>query len=154
MRLADFVRPDLVALDLAPGGVRETLATLVYRLREAGAIPEDAPVEEVLREREAAHTTAMGNGVAVPHAGVPGLERPVVMVGVAPEGTSYGPAGSDPVHLFFLVLSPPQEARAHIKLLARIARLLRHPGFVRDLQQADTPERVVEAIARVDAEHL
>lgn len=154
MRLRDFVRPDLVVLDLDSTGVEDTIQTLVERLRRAGALPDASSLGEALLAREGSHTTVMGNGVAVPHANLAGIDGPLIMVAVAPGGVAFGPPGEDPVHLFFLLLSPPDRASVHIKLLARIARLLRHPGFVEELRTTDSRERLLESIARVDAEHL
>lgn len=154
MRLRDYVRPDLVVLDLRSRGLEDTIEALVGRLRERGALPEDVDLDEALLARERAHSTVMGDGVAVPHANVAGLEGPLVMVALSTAGASFGPAGTGPVHLFFVLLSPPHQASAHIKLLARIARLLRHPGFVDELRSARSRDEVLERIARVDAEHL
>lgn len=154
MRLRDFVRPDLVVLDLDSTGVEDTIQTLVDRLQRAQALPAGSSLAEVLLTREGTHTTVMGNGVAVPHANVAGVDGPLIMVAVSREGVAFGPPGGDPVHLFFLLLSPPDRAGAHIKLLARIARLLRHPGFVEELSTTHSREELLESIARVDAEHL
>ena len=153
MRLSDFLEPELVLLDLRTTGVEDTLTVLVDRLREVHGIQEPDAVVRALGEREAAHSTSLGNGVALPHATVSGIERPVVLVGVAPEGVAFG-AESEPVTVFFVLLSPVAEAGTHIKLLARIVRLVRRPGFVASLQEADSGEALTEAVARVDALHV
>lgn len=154
MRLRDFVRSDLVELDLPSHGLEDTVEALAERLRARGVLPEGAPLEDALLARERAHTTAMGSGVAVPHANVAGLQGPVLMVARSTGGASFGPPGTDPVHLFFVLLSPPDHASAHIKLLARITRLLRHPGFVDELIAARSRDEILGMIARVDAQHL
>ncbi|HEX7050255.1 MAG TPA: PTS sugar transporter subunit IIA [Longimicrobiales bacterium] len=154
MRLREYLRPELVLLDLTARGVRDAIHVLVERLREQGIIGDAADLEEALLAREAAHTTAMGSGVAVPHATVPGLERPVIMVAIAPEGTTFGPVGLDPVRVFFVLLSPPNQTGLHIKLLARIARLVRRPGFIARLERATTPDAVLAEVERVDAGHV
>lgn len=154
MRLRDFIRPELVVTDLRANDVSETVHALVAHLGDCGVVPDGAAVAEALLAREAVHTTAMGNGVAVPHATVPGLHAPLIMVAVSPIGTPFGPVGLDPVRVFFVLLSPPERASLHIKLLARIARLVRHPGFLDRLHSARDPAAVLEAVERVDAEHV
>ncbi|MFW6201490.1 MAG: PTS sugar transporter subunit IIA [Gemmatimonadota bacterium] len=154
MRLRDFLRPEHVILDLRARTVEETIAALVSRLRDQGAVTEDTPLERLLLEREAVHTTALGDGVAIPHATVPGLGRALVLVAVSPDGVAFGPTGLDPVRIFFLVLSPEEGARTHIKLLARLCRLVRHPGFIEGLRGAETAEAVLDAIERVDRAHV
>lgn len=154
MRLKDFLRPDLVVTDLRSDGVEDTIHALVERLDQQSGVEDRAVLEAALRSREAAHTTALGNGVAVPHAMLHGLTQPLVMVAVAPDGAVFGPVGLDPIRVFFVLLSPPDRAREHIKLLARIARLVRHPGFIERLGRAASARALLEEIERVDAEHV
>lgn len=154
MKLLEYLRPELIVLDLEARDSAEVIRTLVHRITEREAVADPAAVTQALLAREAAHTTAMGNGVAVPHATVAGLDRPLLLVAVSRDGVRYGPAGAEPVRVFFLLLSPPERAGLHIKLLARIARLVRHPGLVRRLEDADSPDAVFQELERVDAQHV
>ena len=156
MRLSQFIKPDLVLLELHTEGVEDTLHAFAERLGETGHVAEVEGVERALIEREESHTTSLGNGVALPHATVPGLERPLIMVGVAPDGVAFQPDEEDavPNRLFFVLLSPANEAGTHIKLLARIVRLVRSRGFVEALIKADTGEALIDQIERVDAQHV
>jgi mannitol/fructose-specific phosphotransferase system IIA component (Ntr-type) len=95
----------------------------------------------------------MGSGLAIPHATVPGLKEPVIGVALAPEPVPFGPADSDPVRVFVVLLSPPGGEREHVKILARICRLMRHEGFLDELEAAETDERIVQVIEAVDAQH-
>lgn len=154
MRLRDFLRPELVLLDLSASGMRDAIRAIVERFGSDAVVQDRGALERALLAREAAHTTAMGSGVAVPHATLAGLERPVVMVAVSPNGVPFGPVGLDPVHVFFVLLSPPNQTGLHIKLLARIARLVRQRELVPHLRRARTPESVLEELERVDAGHV
>jgi PTS system nitrogen regulatory IIA component len=154
MRLRQYIRPELVVVDLEAEGVRDAIRALVDRIRDQDFVRDPESLEKILLAREAVHTTAMGNGVAVPHATIPGLERPTIMVAVAPAGVRFGPVGLDPVRVFFLLLSPPNQTGLHIKLLARIARLVRHPGLITRLEQANSAADLLEELERVDAEHV
>ena len=154
MRLHEHLRPELVVLDLQARSGAEAVRMLVHRMAEHGAVADPAGVAQALLAREAVHTTAMGNGVAIPHATVAGLDRPVLMVAVARGGVPFGPAGTEPVRLFFVLLSPPDRTGLHIKLLARIARLVRHPGLVDRLERAATPDAMLRELERIDAQHV
>ena len=154
MRLRDYLRPDLVILGLKGRGAADAIHTLVERIGSKGVVPDPGALESALLAREAAHTTAMGSGVAVPHATIEGLERPVVAVAVSADGVAFGPVGLDPVHVFFVLLSPPDQTGLHIKLLARIARLVRHPGLVAGLRDASSESAVLETLTSVDAGHI
>lgn len=154
MKLHDYLRPSLVVLDLQTTGVQDTVHALVERLVEEGVVSDPDAIEQALVEREAVHTTAMGQGVAMPHTMIASLEEPVVLLGVAPEGTRFGPEGLDPVRLFFLLLSPADRASVHIKLLARICRLVRLPGVVDRLARADSADALLDELERIDREHV
>jgi len=154
MRLREFLHPGLVVLDLEATERDEVIRSLVGYLARQEVITEPDALVERLLERERSHTTALDCGVAVPHAMVPGLDRSLVLVGIAPEGTAFGPPELDAVRVFFLVLSPPSASGQHIKLLARIARLACHPSFLARLTRAGSPATVLQEVERIDSEHV
>jgi PTS system nitrogen regulatory IIA component len=154
MLLSEFLTPDLIILGLPAGGVDEVLREMVGRLHTAGLVAAVEPVVEMLRAREIAHTTTMESGVAIPHAMLPDLEKSLLAIAVAPDGTTFGPPDMEPVRLFFLLLSPPNEGGLHIRMLARIVRLLRHPGTLDVLVNAATPEALLAEVERVEAQHV
>ena len=156
MRLSEYLEPDLVLTDLEAGGVEDAVDAMIDRLHEAGRIDDPDRVRKAVLEREASHTTALGNGVALPHATVAGLDRARVLVAVAPDGVPFGPDGREgpPERLFFMLLSPLEEAGTHIKLLARIVRLVRRRDFVDALIGADSADAIIDEIQREDALHV
>lgn len=154
MRLDRFLRSDLVLTDLQATSVREVVRHLARHLEEHGAVTSGNEVETALLAREEVHSTSMGHGMALPHATIEGLAEPVLMVALAREPIQFGPPETEPVRIFFVLLSPPGREGQHIKLLARICRLVRHPGFVDELQSADDGSAAVEIIERVDRQHV
>lgn len=146
MRLEDFLDPDLVALDLRPGPRRAVLTRLARPLVDAGILGDvDTLVDELIR-REEIQSTGIGSGLAVPHTIHEELDRTRVVVGVCPGGTDFRALDGEPVHLFFLLLSPPGEVRTHIRLLARVARLSRRRERLERARAARDPETVVEVL--------
>ena len=154
MRLQRFLRPDLVLTDLQGSDVQDVIHRISLHLEAEGAVASRDEVEKGLIAREEAHSTAMGHGMALPHATIQGLPEPVLMVALAPEPVQFGPPDTDPVRVFFVLLSPPGHEGEHIKLLARICRLVRHPGFIEDLQGAEDGNAAVEVIERIDELHV
>lgn len=154
MKLGDYVGPELVAVGLGGGDRDETLAALVGATVRAGRVRDPGPVVANLLSRERAHTTALGSGVAVPHALCPELDASLVVVGIAGEGVDFKAEDGEPVSLFFLLLSPPGASGEHIKLLARVARLARDPGFRSSLRACRSPAEVVEAIRAFETLHI
>lgn len=156
MRLSEYLEPELVLTDLEAAGVEEAIEAMVDRIHQAGRIDDPDQVRKAVLEREASHTTALGNGVALPHATVGGLDRARVLVAVAPDGVPFGPDDREgqPERLFFMLLSPLEEAGTHIKLLARIVRLVRRRDFVDALIGAGSAGAIIDEIQREDALHV
>ena len=154
MRLSDYLDPALVVLGLTAEGTEDTLAQLAEVT--PGAIP-GATAEAVLAtlvNRERVHTTVVTAGVAIPHGTVAGLERMHVVLGISPDGIPFCATEEDPVHVFFAILSPAGSEGEHIKLLARVSRLIRHPGFIDEIRTATTRDEVLAVVSRVDQQHF
>jgi mannitol/fructose-specific phosphotransferase system IIA component (Ntr-type) len=152
MRLSDFLRSDFVLLRLQSRDVDGIVEEIAGRAESVG-VGSGAVIAESLLERERAHTTVMGSGLAIPHATVPGLAEPVIGVALGGEPITFGPPDADPVRVFMVLLSPPGREREHVKLLARICRLMRHESFIDRLEAAADADAVVHIIEAIDAQH-
>ncbi len=153
MKLHRYLSPDLVILDLEADGVESTLACMVQRLAEQNLVANEPTVLHALLEREAAQSTGIGGGVAIPHAVVPALSATIIELALSPRGVDFLSLDGKPVHTFFLLLSPPAHSSTHIKLLARIARLMRQPDFLELLLKAPTADAAIQLIRQFDEEH-
>ena len=154
MRLSDYLREQLVVHGLGVSDMDGVLDGVGAHLVASGLLSSRDEVIQALRAREEAHTTVLGEGVAVPHATLPSLQELLLMVVQAGEPVLFGPQEVGPVDLFFVLLSPPGREGEHIKLLARICRLARHPGFLDALRAAPDARSMLETLRRVDAEHV
>jgi len=154
MRLSNYLRAELVVHGLAASTTTEALKKITTHLRTGGFIPPDDTVFQALKAREEAHSTALGEGVAVPHAVVPTLPDMVLLVATAAEPIPFGSPETEPVDLLFTLLSPPGREAEHIRLLARICRLARHPGFLEGLRSARGAEELYEVILAEDSQHV
>ena len=92
--------------------------------------------------------------MAIPNAPVGSGDSTILLVAVSPDAIRFGPPESEPCRIFFVLLSPPGRESEHIKLLARLSRLVHHPGFVERLGGAGSTEGVLEAIREVDSQHV
>lgn len=154
MKLGDYLRPDQVVTDVEPGDVGDILRQLVEPLVDAGRIRDREGLIQALLDRETLQSTGIGSGVAVPHAICEELEDPRLVLGLCPEGADFHALDDLPVHLFLMLLSPPDETRLHIKLLARIARMVRHADFIDELLEADDRQRVVQIVEEHEGRHV
>jgi PTS system nitrogen regulatory IIA component len=150
MRILDLVPPGAVVDGLrseTKEGVLRELSEAVCRL-----LPALSPdrLAEILMEREALGSTGIGEGVAIPHGKVPGIERLVAVFGRSPGGVQFASLDGKPARLFFLVVAPEDSAGMHLKALARISRLLKDERFRRKLLAAEGEEGLVRALREED----
>ena len=154
MRLKEFLHRDFVLLRLEATDVDGVVGEVSARAGAVG-VGDGALIREKLLERERLHPTVMGAGLAIPHATVPGLAAPVIGVAIAGgPPVLFGSEEQGGVRVFFVLLSPPGHEREHVKLLARICRLVCHEGFMDSLEAAGDPGSVVEIIEAIDAQHV
>lgn len=154
MRLGDYLETRFVSTDIRPGPIRSVLAQMVDVFQEEGAVDDGEALLASLLERESLQSTGIGRGVAVPHAICDDLEAPRVALGLCREGVDFQALDEEPVYLFFMLLSPSEETRTHIKLLARIARMVRHPELLETLRACERPEELVTEIRAYEERHV
>jgi nitrogen PTS system EIIA component len=104
----------------------------------------------VLRERERISSTAIGEGVAIPHGKLAGVERVLGIFARSREGVDFASLDGAPTHLFFALIAPEDAAADHLKALARISRLLKDEAFRRRLMQGKTAQELYNIIAEED----
>jgi len=152
MRLSDYLRSDFVLVGLEANDV-ESVVHAVAECAEQADLGDSTRVLEKLLERERAHPTVIGEGLAIPHATVPGLSEVVIGIALPTDPIVYGAPDADPVRAFFVLLSPPGSERLHVKLLARICRLVRHGDLIPLLEKAESGAEVVTIIQSEDDLH-
>lgn len=153
MKLYEYLRPELIILDLEEGTVEEILRRLLEPLIERDLIGDREDTLAALLRRERRQSTAIGHGVAIPHAGCRELDEPLIALALAPGGVDFNAPDEEPIRIFFLLLSPPGQSSTHIKLLARIARLMRIPDTRKLVLEAADGREVIERIRRMDEQH-
>ena len=109
-------------------------------LQDAGKIEpgESESIVKAILKREELGSTGIGRGVAVPHTKHPSVDRLVGTVAVSRQGVDFASLDGEVVHLFFLLVSPPDRPGDHLRALENISRQLRDDTFCRFLKQAKT----------------
>jgi len=154
MRLSDYLREDLILHHMHAKELPSALEAFGKLFEAGGYVPSGSEVAQSLLAREEAHTTCLGKGIAVPHATHPGLANPLLLVATAEEPLPFGPPETDPVGLFFVLLSPPGSEGEHIKLLARICRLAQHEEDLEEIHAANDARSLLSAVVRLDSSHV
>ena len=153
LRLADYLRDDLVIFDLHQLDKGELMRSLAAEVAARLPNVDEALLLERLNEREEQQSTGIGHGLALPHAVLPGLERTVVVVGRASRGLDFAALDAQPVDLFFLLLSPPEGTRDHLRVLARLARILDDEATLARLRTAADADELFAMLLAEDARH-
>ena len=152
MKFADFVIADAMKAELTAEDKEGVIEEMVQALLDAGRIKEgelDSIVKAVLK-REELGSTGIGRGVAVPHTKHPSVDRLVGTVAVSHEGVDFDSLDGEKVHLFFLLVSPPDRPGDHLRALENISRRLRDDTFCRFLKQSNTPEDIQQLLDEAD----
>ena len=149
MTLTEYLAEDRVVTDVQDDDVRGILKQLLAPV--TGATTQT--VLAALLAREKVLSTGIGHGIAIPHAISSSIREPQVLLGISAEGADYQSMDGEPVHVFFVLLSPPDRASHHTRLLARIARLGRDPAFVEGLRSVSNPAEAIEYIASYERTH-
>lgn len=123
-RLQDALRSKLFYRQVAAMSRREVVHELTAAMCESAGL--DIPsVEGAVWAREEIMATGIGNGIALPHARVPGLKEPIVAVGVSEKGIDFDAPDGKPANIIFLVLTPEELPSAQLEIGAEIARRFR-----------------------------
>ncbi len=148
--LTEILTPEQVVMPVAARDKTGVIAELTRHLtnRLGG---DYAEVLDAVKEREAGGSTGIGFGVAIPHARSSGVRELSLVCGVSPSPVPYDSIDGEPVRLFFLIVGPVGSAGMHMKVLSRIASLVRHESVRRQLCEAGTPDEFYNVLLHAEA---
>jgi PTS system nitrogen regulatory IIA component len=150
VKITDFLDVDSVLPTLASRDKTSAIGEMAGLLASCHGELDRQKVLEVLLERERISTTAIGEGVAIPHGKLADVEQVWGVFARSPEGVDFASLDGQPTHLFFALIAPQNAAADHLKALARISRLLKDEGFRRRLMEAKTRKELYTIIAEED----
>jgi PTS system nitrogen regulatory IIA component len=150
MKILDILSPENVISDLHGTTKLAVLEELASAL--AANHPEILKdrLVDVLLEREKLGSTAIGEGIAIPHGKLPKLAGVLAVFGRSRDGVDFQSLDGGLTQLFFLLVAPEDASGAHLKALARVSRLLRDKEFRQRLIAADGSESIYETIRQED----
>ncbi|RZB36374.1 MAG: PTS system, nitrogen regulatory IIA component [Desulfobacteraceae bacterium Eth-SRB2] len=153
MKILDVLLKEAILTDLKSidkKGVLEELVTPVARI--SGMNHEY--LVKVLMEREQLGSTGIGEGVGIPHGKVKDLESLVLGFGLSRKGIDFESMDGLPTHIFFLLITPENSTGLHLKLLARISRILKNDHFRQKLLHALSRDEIYSIIKKEEEEEL
>jgi PTS system nitrogen regulatory IIA component len=141
MPLTDIVAQNAIIPALKVNNKKQAIQELAARAAQLTG-QDEKQILEVLLQREKLGSTAVGNGVAIPHGKLPKLARLFGLFARLERPINFEALDGQPVDLIFLLLAPEGAGADHLKALARIARLLREPDTTRKLRDLDNAEAI------------
>ena len=146
MTLTDLVAPSAIVPALKVNNQKQVLQELSARAAELTGQSERA-IFEILLQREKLGSTAVGNGVAIPHGKLSKLGRLFGLFARLERPIDFEALDGQPVDLVFLLLAPEAAGADHLKALARVARLLRDPEIARKLRESRDADALYAVLA-------
>ena len=147
MTLTDVIAPNAIIPTLKVNGKKQAIQELAARAAELTG-QSDRAILEILLQREKLGSTAVGNGVAIPHGKLPKLGRLFGLFARLERPIDVEALDGQPVDLIFLLLAPEAAGADHLKALARVARLLRDPEIARKLRESRDAEAIYAVLTR------
>ena len=152
MEIADLITPQGVVPKLRVTSKKQALQELARRAADITGQPERA-IFEVLIERERLGTTGVGNGIAIPHGKLAGLERLYGLFARLETPIDFDAIDEQPVDLICLLLAPESAGADHLKALARVSRLLRDRSVCEKLRGSDNTDAIYALLSESATSH-
>ncbi len=151
MKLTQYIRPECFLPAIEDRTREGALRTLVHAVAAHGLIRDEQDVYQRLMDRESIQSTAVGNGIAIPHCFIDEVPDLIIVVARAVAGLDFDSFDGKPTQVVFLLMGNRQEHSLHLKALARIARLIKSTAFIERIRASATVEDMVKAFEQEEA---
>ncbi|MCR4409679.1 MAG: fructose PTS transporter subunit IIA [Candidatus Saccharicenans sp.] len=147
MRLSNIIKEKNILLEMKAQKKEEALAELATYLKKQKIINHEKEIIEKLLQRETLGSTALGEGIAIPHCKAKGIKNPILMVGISRNGVNFEAPDGKPVKVFFLLITSPDDPSLNLQILALIAQLVKKsPELKSKLLAAEGAREALEII--------
>jgi len=153
MKITDILSPDMVVADLKGATKPDVLNELAKALSAKYTEIKLADLTAVLAERERLGSTAIGDGIAIPHGKLRGVTKIIGAFGRHAQGVDFDSLDGEPSQIFFVLVAPEDSASLHLKALARVSRLLKEASFRSHLLAAKDSAELYSLIKEEDSKY-
>ena len=156
MQIMDFLSKKAILIDIKSTSKEDVIKEMVDFLIEAGDVEKRNrnKLIDALMSREALGSTAIGQGIAIPHAKCDCVDKLVAAFGLSKKGVDFDSLDGELAHIFFLLVAPQDSAGPHLKALARISRLLKDKYFRDTLRTCMDEKSVIKVITQEDEKKI
>ncbi|MBS0014304.1 MAG: PTS sugar transporter subunit IIA [Desulfobacterales bacterium] len=149
MKILDYMTADTILTQLQAADKKGVIDELTEPVAALTGL-EQRNIVRVLIERERLGSTGIGDGIAIPHGKINGIESLVLGFGLSRNGVNFDALDGKPAYIFFLLLSADNSTGLHLQVLARISKLLRDQDFKKKLMGAQSAQQIMDVISEVD----
>jgi PTS system nitrogen regulatory IIA component len=146
LNLLDYLPEHAITVDLKAQTKKEVLKEMMDLLTQAHQLKNSDKILQALLEREELGSTGIGQGVAIPHGKSEHVEQVVGALGISRRGINFDALDGEPVYLFFMLVSPINSSALHLKILAKISRLMKDKFFRQALRESKTTQEAAQQI--------
>lgn len=154
MRVKDLLSVDSIELHGIASNKQDAISKMVQLMDRRGNIKDISAYKKAVEARETESTTAVGGGIAIPHAKSDAVAKPGLAAMVVRDGVDYDSPDGDPVNLIFLIAAPNTEDNIHLEVLSRLSTLLMDDAFTKKLVSASSPSQFLDIIDAAENEKV
>lgn len=153
MKIVDLIQREMIVPALVATDKRGILEELARHIASKVTKIDGTQLSKVLIDRESLASTAIGEGVAIPHGKMPAVSEITACLGRAQSGVDFDSMDGQPTYLFFVLVAPETSTGAHLKALARISRVFKDSEFRRRLLAAPDAAAMFQVVSEEDAKY-
>ena len=154
MKITDILKKDSIIDNLVSTDKASTLEELSIFLKSKGLVSNKENLLNALMEREKLGSTGIGENVAIPHAKISEIDQIVTIFARSIKGVEFDSLDKKPVHFIYLVLAPAKSSGQHLKVLARISRLLKNKSLREAIMSATDTNQIYSIISDEDSKYI
>ena len=152
MRIVDLIDKNSIKLNLVSTNKLDVVDELVDLVYKSGNLNNKDEYKKAILAREELSTTAIGEGVAIPHAKNKSVNKASLALGISKEGIDYEAFDDSLSHLFFMIAAPDGANNTHLEVLSRLSTILMDEDFRNELINASSVDELLNLINKKEKE--
>jgi len=146
MKISDILNEENIEINLKSTTKKDVLIELCELLNKGNYFNKIEDIQNAIFEREKLSTTGIGHKIAIPHARVSHINKVFLALGISKKGIDFESLDHTMTHIFFIMVSPKNDTKTHVKILAEIAKSLKDEAYRNRLLECQGTKEIVQLI--------
>lgn len=152
MRIRDLLAKESIMLNGSPKSKDDAIRQMAELMAKSGKINDKQAYIDGLFKREEESTTAVGEGIAIPHYKGNAVNKPGLAAMVIPNGVDFDSADGEPVYIIFAIAAPDTKDNVHLDVLSKLSVLMMDEGFIDNLKKAKSIDEFLSIIDKAESD--